>query len=192
MYLLTKVVPITGYNTVIYQWAVNFFRRSGLSKKIHRQHFYICVELNFWWYRREGFLELSDTYRHVNYVTFRNKRFEPSAQCAVADWIHSHGAVPECYTHTPTTSTSARHTRVGHCTNLEIQQGWNSCDFCNVYSVIKWSHHFNFKLPFFQIEFISNMGKWEKNLLKDFAWKKGHIFLWILHVFFMIWFKLDC
>uniref|UniRef100_K1R5P9 Uncharacterized protein n=1 Tax=Magallana gigas TaxID=29159 RepID=K1R5P9_MAGGI len=43
----------------------------------------------------------------------RNKRFEPSAQCAVADWIHGHGAVPECYTHTPTTSTSARHTRHG-------------------------------------------------------------------------------
>lgn len=44
-------------------------------------------------------------------------------------------------------------------------------------------------MPFFQIEFISNMGKWEKNLLKDFAWKKGHIFLWIFHVF--LWFDLN-
>lgn len=181
MYLLTKVVPITGYNTVIYQWAVNFFRRSGLSKKIHRQHFYICVELNFWWYKREGFLELSDTYRHVNYVTFRNKRFEPSAQCAVADWIHGHGAVPECYTHTPTTSTSARHTRVGHCTNLEIQQGWNSCDFCNVYSVIKWSHHFNFKLQFtialFSDRIYFKYGKMRKKFIERFCVKKGTYFL---------------
>lgn len=45
-------------------------------------------------------------------------------------------------------------------------------------------------MPFFQIEFISNMGKWEKKLLKDFAWKKGHIFLWILQVFFL-WFDLN-
>lgn len=45
-------------------------------------------------------------------------------------------------------------------------------------------------MPFFQIEFISNMGKWEKKIIERFCVKKGTYFL-VNFTSFFLWFDLN-